>query len=100
VEKRVFVGGPFKGHSDCVISVAISPDDRWIASGGGDGGIIIWDVDSKQMVFKLLVKHTGWVSSLCFSPDGERLASRSNDSTVIIWDTETGTVLSTLQTSG
>ncbi|KAG2032707.1 WD40-repeat-containing domain protein, partial [Suillus americanus] len=52
--------------------------------------MIIWDVESKQMVFKPLVKHKGGVESVCFSPDGKRLASGSLYSKVIIWDTETG----------
>ncbi|KAG1807087.1 uncharacterized protein BJ212DRAFT_1485748 [Suillus subaureus] len=100
--RKKLVGGPFEEHSDHVVSVAVSPDDRRIASGGGDNGaIIIWDIDSsEQMVFKSLVKHTGRVWSVCFSPDGQRLASGSFDRTVIIWDAETGAVLSTLQGGG
>ncbi|KAG2118685.1 WD40-repeat-containing domain protein [Suillus discolor] len=97
VEKRAFIGWPFKGHRDIVMSVTVSPDDRRIASSGEDNTIIIWDVESKQMVFKPLVGHTRRVSSVCFSPDGERLASGSWDDRVIIRDAETGAVLSTLE---
>jgi WD40 repeat protein len=92
--KMESVGGTFEGHSDYVDSVAVSPDDRQIASGGGDGIIIIWDVDSKQKA--LVVKHEDRVKSLCFSPDGKRLASGSLDGTVIIWHVKTGAVLSML----
>ncbi|KAG1786950.1 WD40-repeat-containing domain protein [Suillus plorans] len=90
------VGGPFKGHTDRVRSVAISPDDRRIASGGDDATVIIWDTESKQMVLNPLVKHTEKVNSVCFSPDGRRVASSSHDSTVVVWDAETGAVLATL----
>jgi hypothetical protein len=75
-----------------VFSVAMSLDDRRIASGVEDGAII-WDVDSKQMVFEPLVKH---ISSMCLSPDGKRLASWLYDRRVIIWDAETGAALSIL----
>lgn len=94
------MAGPLEGHNRCVNSIAVSPDDRQIASGGDDNAIIIWDVDSKPMVLKLLVKHASWVSSVCFSPNGKRLASGSLDDTVIIWDVETGAVLSTLKGQG
>jgi WD40 repeat protein len=70
----------------------MSLDDRRIASGVEDGAII-WDVDSKQMVFEPLVKH---ISSMCLSPDGKRLASWLYDRRVIIWDAETGAALSIL----
>ncbi|KAG2354095.1 WD40-repeat-containing domain protein, partial [Suillus spraguei] len=78
IEKGALVGRPFgtmrpHEHTDAVKSVAVSPDDGGIAS-GEDGAIIIWDVDSKQMVSKL-PKHTRWVLSVCFSPDGKRFAS-------------------------
>ncbi|KAG2149016.1 WD40-repeat-containing domain protein [Suillus bovinus] len=97
---RAFVGGPFEGHSDLVTTVAVSPDDRRIASGGWDRAIIIWDVENKQMLFEPLVKHTARVTSVCFSANGKKLASGSRDKTVIIWDAETGAILSTLECCG
>ncbi|KAG2340654.1 WD40 repeat-like protein, partial [Suillus weaverae] len=83
-EKRaILIAGP--GH--IVNSVAVSPDDRRIASGREDDNtIIIWDVKSKHIVFDPVVKHTGKVWSVCFSPDGRRLASGSWDETIITWD--------------
>jgi len=48
---------PLRGHQGSVFSVAVSPDDKQIASGGQDSTVIIWDVDSKQIVFKG-VKYT------------------------------------------
>ncbi|KAG0702983.1 hypothetical protein DFH29DRAFT_470207 [Suillus ampliporus] len=97
VQNGALVGGPFVGHKGWVWSVAVSPDDKRIASGGVDNTIIIWDVESKQMVFDPLVKHTHWVTSVCFSPDGKKLASGSGDRTIIIWDAKTGAVLATLE---
>jgi WD40 repeat protein len=93
------LGEPLQGHQGSVFSVAVSPDDSRIASGGKYGNIIIWDVERKQVVFKL-VKHTESVNCVCFSPDGERLASGSNDGTAVIWNTKTGAVLTTLVVEG
>ncbi|KAG2151487.1 hypothetical protein DEU56DRAFT_553851 [Suillus clintonianus] len=90
-------GEPFEGNH-CVLSVAVSPNERRFASSGVfDDAIIIWDVESKQKVFCPLVKPLRYlVYSLCFSPNGKILASGSDDKTVVLWDAETGAVLTTL----
>ena len=99
VQNGTLLGEPLQGHQGSVLSVAVSPDDRRIASGGKYGNIMIWDVERKRAVFEL-VEHTESVNCVCFSPDGERLASGSNDGTAVIWDTKTGTVLTTLFVEG
>jgi WD40 repeat protein len=95
VQKGALVEGSFEGHQGSIFSVAVSPDDRRIASSGEGATITIWDVESMQKVFDPLVKHTGGVQSVCFSSDGKRLASGSYNCTVIVWNAETGTVLTT-----
>ena len=78
---------PFRGHSKEVYAVAFSPTDErpWIASGGEDGKVKIWDSRSGEPV-RTLHGHTGIVSSLVFSPNGKRLYSGSRDTTVKVWD--------------
>ena len=99
MQKGTLLGEPLQGHQESVCSVAVSQDDKRIAGGEKSGNIMIWDVERKQIVFKL-VKHTKSVNCVCFSPDGKRLASGSSDGTAIIWDTETGGVLTTLVHEG
>ncbi|KAG1816705.1 WD40-repeat-containing domain protein [Suillus subaureus] len=99
VEKGALVGGPFGGHwsAESTSPVAVSPDDRRVASSAADD-IMIWDVDGDKVLGPL--KHKDTVRSLCFSPDGKRLASGSLDGAVIIWDAGTGAALSTLVNQG
>jgi WD40 repeat protein/serine/threonine protein kinase len=74
-------------HAGEVLSVALSPDGRTLASGGAGGEIKVWDMASRSEV-RTLRAHQGQVHGLAFSPDGTRLASASLDGTVVVWDAD------------
>ena len=79
-----------KGHTDCVWSVAFSPDGRYIVSGSEDNTIRVWGAQMGVQVGKTLKGHTGLVLSVAFSPDGRYIVSGSSDETLQIWDVQTG----------
>ncbi len=85
-----------QGRTGIVISVVYSPDGQTLASGSGDGTILLWDVTTGQ-VKTTLEGHTDWVSSVAYSSDGNTLASGSGDGTVRLWDVTTGEVKTTLE---
>jgi WD40 repeat protein len=78
------------GHSDCVDSVAYSPDGRTVVSGSWDGTIRIWDAQTGAAVGQPLKGHTDYVTSVAYSPDGRTVVSGSDDKTIRIWDAQTG----------
>ena len=79
------------GHNAAVNTAAFSPDGRWLATGGDDNQILLWDVSTLrdpqlEPVPILLDGHTAKVVDLAFSADGKYLASASWDRRVGIWD--------------
>jgi WD40 repeat protein len=76
-----------------VCSVAFSPDGKWLASGGWDDFIRIWDVSTGKEVRRIHA-HFAMVTRVAFSPDGRTLVSRGGlDGTGKVWDHSTGTLL-------
>ena len=60
------------GHTRSANAVAFSPDNRWLASGGKDNVIKIWDLATGN-VLRTLYGHTSNVNALVVSPDGKLL---------------------------
>jgi len=68
------------------MSVAVSPDGKYVVSGGRDGDLQLWDVESGDNFSGPWNLHDDKVWSVTWSPDGNRLASCSEDGTFIIWN--------------
>lgn len=69
--------------------LAYSPDTRLLASGGDDGQVRIWDLQSGQPLLPACEPHKDWVQALTFSPDGQYLISASWDGNVRRWQINT-----------
>ncbi|HET7017665.1 MAG TPA: P-loop NTPase fold protein [Streptosporangiaceae bacterium] len=80
---------PFGGHAGHVLSVAFRPGGFYLATGGEDGTIRLWDLGTGEQRAQF-VGHAGPINSLAYSPDGAVVASASQDWTVRIWDASTG----------
>jgi WD40 repeat protein len=76
-------------HLGTVSGLAFSPGGQFLASGGPEGLIRLWNVGTRKLL-RLLEGHEDTVSGLAFSPDGRILASCSVDRTVRLWNPKTG----------
>ncbi|MBG1265090.1 NB-ARC domain-containing protein [Nostoc sp. WHI] len=78
-----------------ILSMAFSPDGKFLATSDTLGEIHLWNVLNSQQFF-ICKGHTTWTYSVTFSPLGNLLASASQDQTVKLWDVSTGQCLKTL----
>ena len=97
----------FKGHTDKVTSVAISPDGKHFISGSDDKTVRVWDIE-KPGAAQVLKDHQNYVLSVAFSRDGKRFLSAGggawrgpqftteSDQIVRLWDTADRKVLKKL----
>jgi WD40 repeat protein/serine/threonine protein kinase len=75
-----------RGHNGRVNTLAASADGRWLASGGEDGVIMLWDMTTFIPLAELTTEQMSPVYSLAFAPDGAMLAAGHLDGTIIQWD--------------
>jgi ribosomal RNA-processing protein 9 len=83
------------GHDGKVETVAISSDGRYLASGGMDRVINIWDTRYNEVI-KSLIGHRGAISGLAFRRGTLDLYSTSEDRTVKLWNLEEMAFVDTL----
>lgn len=82
-------------HNPWVTAIAMSRDGRWLASGGLDDAIKLWNLETGELLHTL-VGHSKPVNCLAVSPDSQLLASGSDDYTLKIWNVESGALVQTL----
>lgn len=84
-----------KGHSSCILSLAISDDSKFLAVGDESADIQIWQPNTLTHI-KTLKGHKKSVNGLCFKRDSHTLYSCSHDRTAKIWNLDEMAYVETL----
>ena len=89
-------------NSAHVNAVAVSPDSRFIVTGGDDGIARFWDVD--RGILLRYLEHSQAIYSITISPDGRHMLCGSKKApatdkpgVIWVWDFELGVELKTLE---
>ncbi len=85
----------FRGHTNHVNVVAVTPNGRRIVSGSWDETLKVWEMDSWQCV-ATLEGHTNFTRGVAVTSDG-RIISGSRDRTIRVWEMDTWKCLASLQ---
>src|SRR5690606_17314498 len=82
----------FTGHDGAVLSIAFSPDSRYVMTGGVDNVALLWDVETGELI-QSFFGHTDAVSVVGYSSDVQLVITGSRDQSVRLWDVATGEVI-------
>ncbi|KIO16563.1 hypothetical protein M407DRAFT_33785 [Tulasnella calospora MUT 4182] len=74
-----------EGHTDEVLALAMSSDGKYLASGGKDRKVVIWDAQQFKWL-KSFAGHKDLISALVFRKRTHQLFSASYDRTIKIFD--------------
>jgi WD40 repeat protein/DNA-binding SARP family transcriptional activator len=74
----------FKGHTQAVVDIDVSPDGRWVATSSPDRTARIWERRTGRLVHT--IAHTTQVAASAWAPDSRRLATAARDGLVRLWD--------------
>lgn len=75
-----------RGHEDAVLSIACSPTEPLIVTGGTDATVRLWDADRGRPL-AILPGHRRAVSRVAVSPDSRLIASADSGGTIRLWRT-------------
>ncbi|KAH6910783.1 Rnu3ip2 protein [Coprinopsis sp. MPI-PUGE-AT-0042] len=81
-----------EGHTDEVLGLAVSGDEKILASAGRDKTVGVWDLEAEKWVkgFSGHFAHKDAVSSVSFKKGSQQLYSGSLDRTVKVFDLNPG----------
>lgn len=73
-------------HNGALTSLAISPQQHYLAAGSGDGNVMLWSYPPDETSAEVtLVGHQQAVRSLAFDPQGKYLVSAGQDPFLLVW---------------
>lgn len=79
-----FCSATLPGHTHIILCIAYSADGLELATGGGDGSVIFWDVSTQNMKQKIEVSPKFWIQCITWYSDCKTVAVAGTEGKVII----------------
>ncbi|CEP16345.1 hypothetical protein [Parasitella parasitica] len=80
-------GWPDAARSHSIVCHCTQPNSKWLATGGLDGSVAVWNLETKASV-RMWHGHRGRV--LCISMNDDVVVSGGSDSMIRVWDLDKG----------
>ena len=78
--------------------LAFSGDGQWLAAGGQNGAVTLWQMDAEIPMIVDIIQCNSWVDRLVWNPTCNQLAF-NQDKTVQVWDADQGEAVISLEGS-
>ncbi|KAK6344007.1 pre-rRNA processing protein [Orbilia brochopaga] len=85
----------YQGHIDSILCIAASQDGKFVATGGRDSRIVVWDAETMKPL-RVFKHHRDSVNGLVFRRGTNQLYSCSSDRTIKLWSLDELTYVETL----
>jgi WD40 repeat protein len=79
----------FQAHSACITDLDFSADGHFLASGGEDGNVTLWDMSTQEINSVFTATHPSQIKDLELNNNGSHLAVISENQ-FQLWDTRAG----------
>jgi WD repeat-containing protein 61 len=90
------MGPPLSLHAVAAWTCDVGANDKLLAAGTQQGGVNIWDMQSREKVSSLETRDK-FVMSVAFSPDGSKVAGGGQDGNINIFDVAQNTLLQKME---
>ena len=81
---------PLHRHEGSVAAIALSPDDKWLATSCHDGFLRLWNVADGKLLWQAATRGGAQMTQLVFSPKGKKIAGVDKSRQAHIFDARDG----------
>jgi WD40 repeat protein len=82
----------YNAHAGPIYAMAFSPSGEFLATGGSDATVCVWDVKTMCCI-KAITRRSKFIRSLAFSPNNEILAIATEEDTIDLAHIPTGELI-------